>query len=117
MGAWQVYDGADADIKLNDVIEFTGVLTFDPEISARSFSRSSDQDPFFHSFMDEDVCSKLPASRVWDEKHSSSFEKGASLGAIPESCSSFVHFFFGISYVEEFKLEDFLVGRCLDCTP
>lgn len=63
-GALQVYDGAEADIKLNDVIEFTGILAFDPQLSASSFSRSSAEDSYFNPFMDEDINSKLPASRV-----------------------------------------------------
>ncbi|CAM6091635.1 unnamed protein product [Calypogeia fissa] len=59
----KVYDGGDTDIKLNDIVEFTGVLTFDPVLSANNFSCPSAEDSYFNPFMD-DICSKLPASRV-----------------------------------------------------
>lgn len=57
----KVYDNADSDIMLNDVIEFIGIFTFDPELSANSFSNSeADSDPF----MEADLCSRLPQSQV-----------------------------------------------------
>ncbi|KAL2610591.1 hypothetical protein R1flu_029164 [Riccia fluitans] len=57
----KVYDSADSQIMLNDVFEFIGILTFDPELSASSFNRS-DADP--DSFMDCNACSRLPQSQV-----------------------------------------------------
>ncbi|GBG62228.1 hypothetical protein CBR_g29836 [Chara braunii] len=36
----KVYDNVDAELKLNDVVEFIGILTFDPELSAAGFSRN-----------------------------------------------------------------------------
>lgn len=65
---WQVYDGLDADLKLNDVVEVFGVLTFDPELSAASFHQSgveNDQmDVVRSAFLDDNVSLRLPASKV-----------------------------------------------------
>ena len=64
---WQVYDGQDADLKLNDVVEFFGVLTFDPELSTASFRQNEDNnemDVVGSAFLDDNVSFRLPASKV-----------------------------------------------------
>ena len=65
--AWQVYDGQDEDLKLNDLVEFFGVLTFDPELSTASFSYdgdNSDMDVLGSAFLEDHVSMWLPASKV-----------------------------------------------------
>ncbi|KAL3690422.1 hypothetical protein R1sor_016731 [Riccia sorocarpa] len=57
----KVYDSAESQIMLNDVIEFIGILTFDPELSASSFVKSEAE---LDSFMESNVCSRLPQSQV-----------------------------------------------------
>ncbi|KAG0600553.1 hypothetical protein M758_11G042700 [Ceratodon purpureus] len=64
----KVYDGQDADLKLNDVVEVFGVLTFDPELSAASFHQNGvvndDMDVVGSAFLDDNVSLRLPASKV-----------------------------------------------------
>ncbi|KAH7443769.1 hypothetical protein KP509_02G050200 [Ceratopteris richardii] len=60
----KVYDGLDADLKLNDVVEFIGVLTFDPELTVHPGTVGESVDCIHGSFLDEDISAQLPASRV-----------------------------------------------------
>jgi hypothetical protein len=61
----KVYDGQDADLKLNDVVEIFGVLTFDPELSTASFHQNGDDmDVVGAAFLDDNVSLRLPASKV-----------------------------------------------------
>lgn len=55
----KMYDGLDAELKLNDIVEFIGIFTFDPELSAPLV-----QDAIGNSFFDEDISRHLPASKV-----------------------------------------------------
>lgn len=55
----KMYDGLDAELKLNDIAEFIGVFTFDPELSAPIV-----QDASGNSLFDEDISRHLPASKV-----------------------------------------------------
>lgn len=55
----KMYDGLDAELKLNDIAEFIGVFTFDPELSAPIV-----QDTTGNSLFDEDISRHLPASKV-----------------------------------------------------
>ena len=55
----QVYDSPEDDLKLNDVFEFVGVLTFDAETRADK----DDSDEFTSSFC-EDELAHLPPSKV-----------------------------------------------------
>lgn len=48
------------DIKLNDVIEFIGVYTFDPDVAVHD---SNDDDEFPYGLM-EDISVHLPPSKV-----------------------------------------------------
>lgn len=60
-----MYDGQDADLKLNDVVEIFGVLTFDPELSTASFHQNGDDmDVVGAAFLDDNVSLRLPASKV-----------------------------------------------------
>jgi hypothetical protein len=65
---WQVYDGQDADLKLNDVVEVFGVLTFDPELSTASFYQNGVEndamDVVGSAFLGDNVSLRLPASKV-----------------------------------------------------
>lgn len=60
---FQVYDGLDADVKLNDIVEFIGILTFDPELTVhrRTVEESLDIQA---AFLEEDISAILPASLV-----------------------------------------------------
>lgn len=60
----KVYDGLDADLKLNDIVEFVGVLTFDPELSVHHETAGEYSDGVQAAFMEEDVSAHLPASKV-----------------------------------------------------
>ncbi|CAK9260337.1 unnamed protein product [Sphagnum jensenii] len=63
----KVYDGLDADIKLNDIVEFFGVLTFDPELSAVGFPQANGANidaEFESAFIEDHVSVLLPASKV-----------------------------------------------------
>lgn len=54
----QIYDSPESDLKLNDVFEFVGILTFDPELAT-----SKDDNEVMDGFCeDELVC--LPPSKV-----------------------------------------------------
>lgn len=55
----QVYDMPDSQVKLNDVIEFIGVYTFDPELAA-----PSDNPDDIMLDLIEDVTTQLPPSKV-----------------------------------------------------
>ena len=55
----QVYDSPEDDLKLNDVFEFVGVLTFDAETRADK----DDSEEFTSSFC-EDELAHLPPSKV-----------------------------------------------------
>ncbi|KAL6977546.1 hypothetical protein U1Q18_026345 [Sarracenia purpurea var. burkii] len=55
----KVYDSPEADLKLNDVFEFVGVLTFDPELTADK----EDPDELENSFQ-KDESTHLPPSKV-----------------------------------------------------
>lgn len=65
---WQVYDGQDADLKLNDVVEVFGILTFDPELSTTSFHQNGVENDYMDivgaAFLDDNVSLRLPASKV-----------------------------------------------------
>ena len=56
----QIYDMPDSQVKLNDVIEFIGVYTFDPELAA-----PSDNPDDIMLDLIEDVTVQLPPSKVW----------------------------------------------------
>eukprot|EP01018_Ginkgo_biloba_P015120 Gb_33880 [translate_table: standard] len=56
----KIYDGLDVDLKLNDIVEFIGVFTFDPELSAHK----NDQEAVTNSLIEEDISCHLPASKV-----------------------------------------------------
>eukprot|EP00250_Pteridium_aquilinum_P012999 c21070_g1_i1 orf=136-1962(+) len=60
----KVYDGLDADLKLNDIVEFIGVLTFDPELTVHQETAGENSDGVQAAFLDEDISAQLPASRV-----------------------------------------------------
>lgn len=55
----QIYDSPESDLKLNDVFEFIGVLTFDSEVSIDK----DDQDELSNGFS-EDVLVHLPPNKV-----------------------------------------------------
>ena len=55
----QVYDMPDSQVKLNDVIEFFGVYTFDPELAT-----PSDNSVDIMLDLIEDVTVQLPPSKV-----------------------------------------------------
>lgn len=56
----QIYDSPESDLKLNDVFEFVGVLTFDPEFTA---DKDISSDELANSFY-EDALVHLPSSKV-----------------------------------------------------
>ncbi|MCO5600015.1 hypothetical protein L7F22_054123 [Adiantum nelumboides] len=60
----KIYDGLDADLKLNDIVEFFGVLTFDPKLRRHHIDAGEILDGVQAAFLDEDISSQLPASRV-----------------------------------------------------
>ncbi|KAI5074125.1 hypothetical protein GOP47_0010086 [Adiantum capillus-veneris] len=60
----KIYDGLDADLKLNDIVEFFGVLTFDPELTRHHAFMGEILDGVQEAFLDEDISSQLPASKV-----------------------------------------------------
>lgn len=53
----QIYDSPESDLKLNDVFEFVGVFTFDPELVVKD-----DTDEF--SDLCDDLLANLPPSKV-----------------------------------------------------
>ena len=55
----QIYDSPESELKLNDVFEFFGVLTFDSELP----SEKVDQDEFSNGLCD-DVSVNLPPNKV-----------------------------------------------------
>ncbi|ERN05393.1 mini-chromosome maintenance complex-binding protein isoform X1 [Amborella trichopoda] len=55
----KIYDGPDVDIKLNDIFEFIGVFTFDPEL----VNHNSNHDELSDALC-EDVLAHLPPSKV-----------------------------------------------------
>lgn len=59
----QVYDMPESQVKLNDVSEFIGVYTFDPELAAPS----DNSDDIMFDLM-EDVTAQLPPSKVHASK-------------------------------------------------
>ncbi|KAK3004499.1 hypothetical protein RJ639_018762 [Escallonia herrerae] len=56
----KIYDSPDSDLKLNDVFEFVGVLTLDPELTV---SKDDSSDELTNGFC-EDALSHLPSSKV-----------------------------------------------------
>ncbi|XP_078447003.1 E2F target protein 1 (ETG1) isoform X2 [Wolffia australiana] len=56
----KVYDLPESDIKLNDVIEFIGIYTFDPDTALHE---NNDGDEFLHS-LTEDVSLHFPPSKI-----------------------------------------------------
>ncbi|KAJ7566570.1 hypothetical protein O6H91_02G109100 [Diphasiastrum complanatum] len=58
-----VYDGADAGIKLNDVVEFIGILTFDPELSSAP-QTEHELSNVTTTLLHEDLSILMPASKV-----------------------------------------------------
>ncbi|GLJ14702.1 hypothetical protein SUGI_0238350 [Cryptomeria japonica] len=82
----KMYDCMDAELKLNDIVEFIGVLTFDPELT----TPSNDQDAMAHTFIDEDVLSHLPASKV-PRLHSIVYRKLSTSSLVSLSNHSEVH--------------------------
>jgi hypothetical protein len=56
---FQVYDMIESQVKINDVIEFIGVYTFDPELAAPN----DNQDDIMFDLI-EDVTAQLPPSKV-----------------------------------------------------
>eukprot|EP00897_Mesotaenium_endlicherianum_P000995 jgi/Mesen1/10897/ME000095S10230 len=59
----KVYDNADAELKLNDVVEFVGILTHDPELSAASLAGGGD-DPMAAGLPEDEPSTRLPGSKV-----------------------------------------------------
>ncbi|KAJ9175971.1 hypothetical protein P3X46_014466 [Hevea brasiliensis] len=55
----KIYDSPESELKLNDVFEFVGVLTFDSEIPAEK----GDHDEFCNDYCDDDLV-HLPSSKV-----------------------------------------------------
>ena len=55
----QVYDSVESDLKLNDVFEFVGVLTFDPEVTV-----DKDDSEELTQGLCEDTLVHLPPSKV-----------------------------------------------------
>lgn len=55
----KIYDSPESDLKLNDVFEFVGILTFDSEVT----SDKDDADEFSNDFC-EDVLTHLPPSKI-----------------------------------------------------
>lgn len=56
----QIYDSTEDDLKLNDIFEFVGVLTFDPEVTPAD---KEDSDELENSFCQEESA-HLPPSKV-----------------------------------------------------
>lgn len=56
----QIYDSAEDDLKLNDIFEFIGVLTFDP---AATVADKGDSDELENSFYEEELV-HLPPCKV-----------------------------------------------------
>ncbi|KAJ4769054.1 Mini-chromosome maintenance complex-binding protein [Rhynchospora pubera] len=59
----KVYDMPESQFKLNEVVEFIGIYTFDPELTTSNRSDSVDDDISMFDFMD-DVATHLPPSKV-----------------------------------------------------
>lgn len=59
----KVYDGLDADVKLNDIVEFIGILTFDPQLTLHSHPVGESWD-VQAALLEEDNSAHLPASLV-----------------------------------------------------
>ncbi|KAK2982427.1 hypothetical protein RJ640_026270 [Escallonia rubra] len=57
----KIYDSPDSDLKLNDVFEFVGVLTLDPELTV---SKDDFSDELTNGFC-EDALSHLPSSKCF----------------------------------------------------
>ncbi|XP_022890993.1 mini-chromosome maintenance complex-binding protein [Olea europaea var. sylvestris] len=55
----KIYDFPETDLKLNDVFEFVGIFTFDPDLTVEK----DDSDELAHSF-GEDVLNHMPPSKV-----------------------------------------------------
>ncbi|CAI9774932.1 unnamed protein product [Fraxinus pennsylvanica] len=55
----KIYDTPETDLKLNDVFEFVGIFTFDPDLTAEK----DDSDELAHEF-GEDVLVHMPPSKV-----------------------------------------------------
>lgn len=55
----QIYDSPESELKLNDVFEFVGVLTFDSEIPVET----GDRDDFCNDYSD-DLLVHLPPHKV-----------------------------------------------------
>lgn len=55
---YQIYDCPESDMKLNEIFEFVGVFTFDPE-----FKVENNDEEFANGFS-EDVLVQLPPNKV-----------------------------------------------------
>lgn len=55
----QMYDSSESDLKLNDVFEFVGIFTFDPDLALTR----DDTDELMNDFC-EDTLVCLPPSKV-----------------------------------------------------
>lgn len=55
----QIYDSPESDLKLNDIFEFIGVLTFDTDLSKEKEDNNN-----VESSLCEDVLVELPPSKV-----------------------------------------------------
>ena len=56
----QVYDLPESHLKLNDVFEFIGIYTFDPELAVH---KDTIEDSMY-DLMEDDVLTHLPPSKV-----------------------------------------------------
>lgn len=56
----QIYDSPESDLKLNDVFEFIGVFTFDPE-----FPVDKNDNNDLESILDDDTRIQMPPSKVF----------------------------------------------------
>jgi Mini-chromosome maintenance replisome factor len=61
--SFEVYDMPESQFKLNEVVEFIGIYTFDPDIIASNNNDDVDDDMMIFNFMD-DVATHLPPSKV-----------------------------------------------------
>ncbi|CAA6656949.1 unnamed protein product [Spirodela intermedia] len=77
----KIYDMPENDIKLNDVIEFIGVYTFDPDVAVHD---SNDADEFPYGLM-EDISVHLPPSKV-PRLHCLTFQKMSPQDLVSRSC-------------------------------
>ncbi|KAH9292375.1 hypothetical protein KI387_042437, partial [Taxus chinensis] len=96
----KIYDGMDGDLKLNDIVEFIGVFTFDPDLS----SPSNEQDAMAGTFIDDDVSSHLPASKV-PRLHCIITRKLSTNSLVSSFINSEVHFTLQLKELRESLLQ------------